>query len=146
MKVYTRKSLPWQDNVGWLYWLFVKSGSQEKRRGPLLSGSRWVSASLPPSTEPVGLTALKQLKCRTSPFLRCRPLRSRPVYLVPRGKTCRTETQGDEEVEGRPWQLESPPQGVGRVALKALTYWLGPEGFLPRNPITFATTTTVLVL
>ncbi|MFQ5852645.1 MAG: hypothetical protein ACE5JU_18965, partial [Candidatus Binatia bacterium] len=24
-------------------------------------------------------------------------------------------------------------KGVGRVALKALTYWLGPVGFLPRN-------------
>ena len=41
----------------------------------------------------------------------------------------------DEEVEGRPRPLENLPNGVRRVALKALTYCLRPEGFLPRNTL-----------
>ncbi len=41
--------------------------------GPLLSGSRWASTFLPPSTKTVKSISLKALQYRTSPSLRSRP-------------------------------------------------------------------------
>ena len=39
----------------------------------------------------------------------------------------------DEEVEGRPWQMERPLDGAGRVAFKPQVYCLRPKGFLPEE-------------